>query len=81
MEGSKMYKYDGKKILEKLADRGYTSYKIRQKNILPQGTLTKIKNGGNITLETLNTICCMLKCQISDIVRIDITDDEKIKYF
>lgn len=76
-----MYKYDGQAILKKLSDRGYTSYKIRKDNILPQGTLTKIKNGGNVTLETLNIICCLLKCQISDIVTIDITDGEKIKYF
>ena len=76
-----MYSYDGNEIMQKLARRGYTSSKIRKDNILPQGTLTKIKNGGNITLETLNTICCMLKCQISDIVSIDITDEEKIKYF
>lgn len=76
-----MYQYNGIEIMKKLAARGYTSYKIRQDNILPQGTLTKIKNGGNITLETLNTLCCLLKCQISDIVTIEITDEEKIKYF
>ena len=76
-----MYIYDGPAILKKMSDRGYTSYKIRKDNILPQGTLTKIKNGGNVTLETLNIICCLLKCQISDIVNIDITDEEKIKYF
>lgn len=76
-----MYKYDGNDIMKKLANRGYTSYRIRKDNILPQGTLTKIKNGGNITLETLNTICCLLKCQISDIVSIEITDEEKIKYY
>lgn len=76
-----MYKYDGNKVMKMLAERGYTTYKMRQNNILPQGTLTKIKNGGNITLETLNTVCCMLKCQISDIVTIEITDEEKIKYF
>ncbi len=69
-----MYKYDGKEIMEKLSNRGYTTYKIRKENILPQGTLTKIKNGGNITLETLNVICCLLKCQISDIVTIEITE-------
>lgn len=68
-------------MMEKLSNRGYTTYKIRKENILPQGTLTKIKNGGNITLETLNVICCLLKCQISDIVTIEITDEEKIKYF
>ena len=43
-----MYKYDGNDIMKKLANRGYTSYRIRKDNILPQGTLTKIKNGGNI---------------------------------
>lgn len=76
-----MYKYDGKAIMQKLADRGYTTYKIRQDNILPQGTLTKIKNGGNITLDTINVICCLLRCQISDIIEIEATDEEKIKYF
>lgn len=76
-----MYKYDGEEILNKLSARGYTTYKIRKENILPQGTLTKIRNGGNITLETLNIICCLLKCEITDIVKIEITDDEKIKYF
>ncbi len=76
-----MYKYDGNDIIKKLAARGFTTYKIRQGNLLSQGTLTKIKQGGNITLDTLNTICCLLKCQISDIVSIDITDAEKIKYF
>lgn len=76
-----MYKYDGDDIMRRLADRGYTTYKIRQKNLLPQGTLTKIKNVGNITLDTLNTICCLLRCQISDIVQIDPTDEEKIKFY
>lgn len=76
-----MYRYDGESIMRKLASRGYTTYRIRKDNILPQGTLTKIKNGGNITLETLNVICCLLRCQISDIIQIEITDEEKIKYF
>ena len=76
-----MYKYDGEDIMKKLAERGYTSYEIRKRSILPQGTLTKIRNGGNITLETLNIICCLLKCEISDIVKIEVTDGEKIKYF
>ena len=76
-----MYKYNGEEIIKKLSDRGYTTYKMRKENILPQGTLTKIRNGGNITLETLNVICCLLKCEISEIVKIEVTDEEKIKYF
>lgn len=75
-----MYKYKID-VMQRLKDMGYTSYRIRQQNILPQGTLTKINNGGNITLETLNVLCIMLKCQISDIIEIVPTDEEKIKYF
>lgn len=76
-----MYEYDGNAIMEKLAKRGYTSYRMRKDGILPQGTLTKLRSGGNITLETLNVICCLLKCQISDIINIKVTDEEKVKYF
>ncbi|MCI8337925.1 MAG: helix-turn-helix transcriptional regulator [Lachnospiraceae bacterium] len=76
-----MFYYDGNEIMRKLAERGYTSYELRKKGILSQGTLTKLRNGGNTTLETMNVICCLLRCQISDIVKIEITDEEKIKYF
>ena len=75
-----MYKYK-MDVMQRLKDMGYSTYKIRQQNILPQGTLTKINNGGNITLETLNVLCIMLKCQISDIIEIEPTNEEKIKYF
>lgn len=76
-----MYVYNGDDIIKKLSDRGYTSYVIKKQNLLSQGTLTKIRNGGNITLDTLNVLCCLLKCQITDIVTIEVTDEEKLKYF
>lgn len=72
------YKID---VMQRLKERGYNTYTIKQSGALSQGTLTKIKNGGNITLDTLNTLCIMLKCQISDIIEIIPTDEEKIKYF
>ena len=28
-----MYKYDGKEIMEKLSNRGYTTYKIRKEKM------------------------------------------------
>lgn len=75
-----MYVYK-KEIIEELKNKGYTSYKIKQNNLLSQGTLKKLENKENVTLDTLNAVCCMLKCDISDVIKIVITDEEKIKYF
>lgn len=72
------YKID---VVQALAEKGYNSYKIKKDNIMSQGTLTKLKNKENITLETINTICCLLRCNIGDILEIKPTDEEKIKYF
>lgn len=72
------YKID---VVQALSDKGFTSYKIKQHSLLSQGTLKKLKDGGNVTLETLDAVCCMLRCDISDIIEIKPTDDDKIKYF
>ena len=72
------YKID---VIKALSDKGYTSYKIKQDGTLSQGTLKKLKEGGNVTLDTLNSVCIMLRCQLSDIIEIVATDEEKIKYF
>ena len=72
------YKID---VVQALADKGYNSYKIKKDNIMSQGTLKKLKNKENVTLDTLNTICCLLRCDIGDIIRIEPTNEEKIKYF
>lgn len=75
-----MYKYK-KKVVEELANKGFNSYKLKKKCLLSQGTLKKLENEGNVTLETLNAVCCMLRCNIGDIIDIEFEDEEKIKYF
>lgn len=72
------YKID---IVKTLSEKGFTSYKIKKNNLLSQGTLQKLKNEGNITLETLDAICCMLRMNIEDVIEIKPTNDDKIKYF
>ena len=60
-------KYD--KLLALLTEKGYTSYKIRKKNIMGQGTLTAIKNGtGGLDAKTLARLCSVLECQPGDIM-------------
>ena len=65
------YKLD---VQEELKKKGYTSY-------LSEGTLAKIKRGEPINMKSLNAICCMLRKNVDDVIDIEITDDEKIKYF
>jgi putative transcriptional regulator len=68
-------------ILEELKKKGYTSYIIRKNKYLSEGTLAKIKRGEPINMKSLNAICCMLRKNVNDVIEVEITDDEKIKYF
>lgn len=68
-------------VVEALAEKGFNTYRIKKDGLMSQGTLTKLKNKENVTIKTLNDVCCMLRCNISDIIEIIPTDEEKIKYF
>ena len=72
------YKKDIDKELKRL---GYTSSVIQKNKLLPSQTLQNIRAGKSITLDTLNKLCIMLRCQPSDLIECVVTDDEKIKYF
>ena len=72
------YKID---VQAELVKRGYTTYRIKQDNLLPGQTLSNLKNGKMVNMETLGKICVMLRCQPGDIIESVVTDEEKIKYF
>ena len=72
------YKLD---VQEELKKKWYTSNIIRKNKYLSEGTLAKIKRGEPINMKSLNAICCMLRKNVDDVIDIEITDDEKIKYF
>lgn len=72
------YKID---VFEELKKHGFNQTRIQRERLLPAQTAQNIKAGKSITLETLNKICIMCKCQPSDIVEVIPTDDEKIKYY
>lgn len=73
-----IYKID---IMKELKEKGYTANRMRKEKILSESTMQNIRNKANITLESINTICIILRCQPSDIIEIAPTDEEKIKYF
>lgn len=72
------YKID---VMKALAERGFTANRMRREKILSESTMQNLRRGGNITAETLNVICIILRCQPSDILEIVPTNEEKIKYF
>lgn len=72
------YKVD---ILKALAEKGYTTTKIRRDKLISESTLQRIRKQEPININTLNDVCIMLRCQPSDIIEITPTDDEKIRFF
>ena len=73
-----VYKVD---IIKALAEKGFTTTKLRREKLLSEGTLQRLRKKENINTSTLNDICVMLRCQPSDIIEIIPTDEEKIKFF
>ena len=72
------YKVD---VFQLLKEHGFNQTRIQKERLLPAQTAQNIKAGKNITLETLNKICIMCKCQPGVIVEVIPTDQEKIKYY
>lgn len=57
-----------KNILQKLKAAGYSAKRIRQENIFPESVLTRLRNNKPVSTETLDKICNILRCDISDII-------------
>ena len=72
------YKID---VLKALSERGYTSTRMRKEKIMSEATMQNLRKGKGITTDTINTICIILRCHPSDILEIEPTDEEKIRFF
>lgn len=64
--GAIRYRLD---IMQALRERGITSYRILRENLIPQGTMTKLRRGDtSINLSSVATLCHLLHCQPGDIL-------------
>lgn len=52
-----------------LLRKDMTEYQLIYKHGMSANTLHRIKKGQNITLRTLDTLCFILDCPVSDIIR------------
>ena len=67
-------------VIEELKKVGITATNAKKSKVLSQSTFTKLKNGDtNLSLETLNILCCLLEMQPRDIIKfVETEQDEKI---
>lgn len=59
-----------KNILEKLKGAGYSTYMLRESNIIGQASVQAIRKNKPVNLRTIDTICQLCGCRIEDIVEI-----------
>lgn len=57
-----------KDILGKLKAAGYSSYRLEHEKILGLGTMTRIRRGDPVGVNTIGTICGLLNCQPGDLL-------------
>ena len=67
-------------VFKELSNHGFNQTRIQRENLLPRQTITNIRAGKSITLETLNKICVMCNLQPGDIIEVVLTDEERMKY-
>lgn len=65
-------------IVEALRDDGYNTNRIRQEKLLGEATITRLRRGEMISMESISRICKLLRCQPGDIVEY-VEDGDGIK--
>lgn len=54
-------------LFRTMEDRGITSYRLMKMGF-PRSTYYAMKKGDNISTHTVNQLCKILKCKVSDIM-------------
>lgn len=59
-------KYD--KLFDLMRKKGLTTYRIRKDHIVTETTLQKLREGLNVTTESIGALCAALNCQPGDLM-------------
>ncbi len=57
-----------KKLFKLLIDRDMKKKDFKALTGISQGTLSKLQNGGNVTVDVLEKICLNMQCSIDEIL-------------
>ena len=66
-------------VLEKLKEKGYSSYKLRKEQLIGQGALQKIREGGLPSWHELDLFCEWLGCQPGDLIQYEPSEEGVIQ--
>lgn len=64
-------------LLSMLTDAGYSQKDMRKYKLISQSSLQSIREGKPLSLSTINIICNLLDCQPGDILRFELTEDDR----
>lgn len=56
------------KLFLLMKEKGLTTYKIRKGHIVTEGTLQKLREGKNVTTDSIGAFCEALNCQPGDLM-------------
>lgn len=56
------------KLFALMKEKGLTTYRIRKESIISQSALQNLRNGKNVSTDTLASLCKVLSCQPGDIM-------------
>ena len=57
------------KLWDTMQQRGVSTYKLRNTYGMDTNTIKRLRLNQNVTTETLNKLCCILKCNLEDIAQ------------
>ena len=57
------------KLWQTRQERGVSTYKLRNTYGMDTNTIKRLRLNQNVTTETLNKLCCILKCDLEDIAQ------------
>ena len=60
-----IYKFN---VLERLKNSGISTYKIRKDKVLSESTLQRLRQNQIVSIEIIDILCQLLKCQPGDII-------------
>ena len=66
---------DYSKLFDLMKEKNLTTYRIRKEKIISETALQKLRQGKNVTMETIERLCSVLHCQPGDIM--EYIPDEK----
>ena len=56
-------------VLEALKQKGLTTYKLRQDNLISESTVMKLRKSEMVGLKPLDQLCGLLGCDVGDIIQ------------